>query len=168
MGSMGARMRGLAGGLMLAAALSACAAREEAVAAPVAARAEALAPTFDTRADAAFGDATEALTTYLAAQEQPVGGAQHFCVVGYRQPSGDRTAQVHWIEGKRLILWEAAADPEYTRTALRDSRRDLDLTTDVAADEAALAGSTYRVTRPWLEQVLADCAAKGTSYTIAR
>lgn len=162
-------MRGWAAGMMLWATLTGCAPAERAAAAaavPVAL--ETLASTFDTRAEAGFGDASAALATYLDAQDAPVRGPQHFCVVGYRQPSGDRIAQVHWVEGNRLILWEPVADPEYARTALRHSRRDLDLATDVVADEAALAGSSYRVTRPWLARVLADCAAQGTAYTIAR
>lgn len=130
--------------------------------------AEPARPTFDTRADPLFGDATGALMTYLDSREVWRGGPQHFCVVGYRHWTGERTAEVHWVEGKRLILWEPAADRDFARSAIRDSRRDLDLTKDVVPTRAGLMGSTYRVTQGWLDRTLADCAAKGASYTIKR
>ena len=124
--------------------------------------------TFDTRADPQFGDARPALRVYLAQQRPRWRAPQHFCVVGYVQPSGTRSAQVHWREGSRLILWEGASDPAFARDAIKSSRRDLDLSRDVVADEAAVAGSTYLVTRAWVRKVLTDCAAKGIRYTIRR
>ena len=125
-------------------------------------------PTFDTRADPLFGDATGALMTYLDSREVWRGGPQHFCVVGYRHWTGERTAEVHWVEGKRLILWEPSADRDFARSAIRDSRRDLDLTTDVTKTAAGLMGMRFHVTQAWLDRTLADCAAKGTTYTIKR
>ena len=124
--------------------------------------------TFATRADPHFGSAVKPLRAYLAKAKPRWRAAQHFCVVGYIRPSGDRTAQIHWREGKRLILWEGASEPAFARDAIRDSRRDLSLTKDVVADEAAVNGSSYLVTRAWVAGVLADCARAGTRYTIRR
>lgn len=130
------------------------------LAALVLATAAAAVPTFDTRRAAGFGDAQVPLRAYLTGRRR--AGSQHFCVVGYRQPGG-RQAWVHWREGRRLVLWEPTGAG---REALRFSRRDLDLRRDVVAGEAALAGSSYRVTRAWVAGVLADCARAGTRYAV--
>ena len=124
---------------------------------------------FDPRTDRDFGDPRPALAGYLHAHRHR-RTAQHFCVVGY-VPGPDsngkvlRFAQVHWREGGRLILWEGT-DPYEPREALKRSRRDLDLRTDVVATDADVGGSTYLVTRAWVRQVLADCAARGRRYTL--
>lgn len=123
---------------------------------------------FDTRSDPAFGDATVPLKVYLDRATPAPHGPQHFCVVGYSYSDGGRHAQVHWREGRRLILWDGASDPVSARDAIAMARDDLDLTQDVVATEAEIAGSSYRVTQAWVDRVLADCAAKGTSYTIQR
>jgi hypothetical protein len=44
---------------------------------------------FDTRSDAAFGDATVPLREFLRARHVRSGREQHFCVVGYKSGSGD-------------------------------------------------------------------------------
>lgn len=120
---------------------------------------------FDPRSDPAFGDARPAIRTFLAGAVPRPRGLQHFCVVGYR--AGDsRLAWVHWREGRILILWEGSADPRYRGDALVSSRRQLDLDQDVVPGIDDLAGSTYRITRPWLDRTLADCRARGIRYVV--
>lgn len=91
----------------------------------------------------------------------------HFCVIGYRDPSGDEYAWVRWEEGKALILWEAAADP--ARPAmLSDSRRYLRLDKDVVASEEEVNGSSYLVTREWVKSVKNDCESHGDKFVISK
>jgi hypothetical protein len=119
-------------------------------------------PTFDTRTAPGFGDATAPLRAYLTARGKTRG---RFCVVGYRRPGG-RQAWVHWQDGNRLALWEGGDNPASRADGLRFSRRDLDLMRDVVADDQALAGSSFRVTRAWVAGVLADCARSGRRYAV--
>jgi len=121
---------------------------------------------FDTRTASGYGDPVPALSTYLSRARPRPAGPQRFCVVGYAHADGDRTALVHWREGRRLILWDGR-DPDHPASLLTWGRRDLDLTRDVVATEAAIAGSTYLVTRAWADRVVADCARHGARYTVA-
>lgn len=153
------------------AALAGCATVPDAAAqtAPPAADAASDAGTiFDTRIAEHFGDATAPLKAYLAAASPSPAGPQHFCIVGYDRGEGGKAAQVHWREGNRLILWEGASDPAYAADAIRQSRRNLDLVTDVVATDADINGSTYLVTQAWVDRVLSDCAARGAQYTVTR
>jgi hypothetical protein len=125
--------------------------------------------TFDTRTAPGFGNVTVPLRAYLQSRKPRPRGTQHFCVVGYDHGLDDsgkrsRSAQVHWREGKRLILWEGAND--WGPDVLRYARRDVDLRNDVVATEADVNSSTYLVTRAFVDRILVDCAAKGTRYTI--
>jgi hypothetical protein len=72
---------------------------------------------------------------------------------------------VHWVEGKALILWEPAPENPLPLIA---SRRYLHLQRDVVASEEDLKGSTYLVTRTWVNTVLADCTRVGDRYTVRR
>lgn len=87
----------------------------------------------------------------------------HFCIVGYKDASDGATAWVHWVEGKALILWEPASEDPLPLLA---SRRYLNLQRDVVASEKDLRGSTYLVTKTWVNMVLADCTSVGDRYTI--
>ena len=107
---------------------------------------------FDFRADAAFGDAAVPL------RELSKGKRGHFCVVGYQGPAESRRAWVVWREGRRIILWEGSS--------IAHSRRVLRLKKDVVRTEADLKGSTYLVTRAWVDRVTADCARRGVQYDI--
>ena len=86
-------------------------------------------------------------------------------MIGYRR-GAEKYAWVHWREGRILALWEGGADPRSAETAPVASRRQLDLNLDVAATEAEIAGSTYRVSQAWLDQTLADCQAHGWQYAV--
>ena len=122
---------------------------------------------FDTRTAAAFGDATEPLGVMLSGVSPRPTAPQTFCVVGYRAADGSQRAWAHWPEGRRLILWEGRGEPGYPDTSLRHSRRDLDLDHDVVPTEPDIDGSTYLVTRAWVNAVLADCALGGAQYRVS-
>jgi hypothetical protein len=148
-------------GLLLVAAAAGCA-----PAGPVAAAAEDRPAIFDTRTDPDFGEAAPELQALLSVTTPKPPGAQHFCIVGYREANGDEWAWVHWREGRRMIFWAGRGGPDDRRESIARSQRSLDLDADVVASEAAVAGSSYRVTRRWVDTRLADCAARGSHYVI--
>jgi hypothetical protein len=119
--------------------------------------------TFDTRANAAFGDATVPLRLFLEKRsEVALQKPQHFCVVG-TSTSGSGAAWVHWKEGNLLILWEPGDEYQIAR-----SRRKLDLAQDIVATEADVKGSTYLVTRAWADAVMSSCEQHGAQYTVEK
>jgi hypothetical protein len=121
---------------------------------------------FDTRAEPGFGDPRPALRTYLTRRKVRPGVVQHFCVIGYKfSADGSGWAQVHWREGKRLIRWEGT-DPDHPAGLLRWGRRDFHLYSDLVATQADVGSSTYLETRAWADGVIADCAARGTRYSV--
>jgi hypothetical protein len=91
----------------------------------------------------------------------------HVCVVGYRAalPSGER-AWVYWAEARALVLWEPMVAEARPGDALLFSRRTLSLDRDVVPTEADLHGSTYRVTKAWVDSVLSDCRTHGERFVI--
>jgi hypothetical protein len=93
------------------------------------------------------------------------GATNKFCVVGYKDAGGATTAWVHWAEGNALIWWEPTKDGT---VSLAHSRRYLNLRRDVVASESDLKGSTYLVTRPWVDHILSDCKAAGDKYIIRK
>lgn len=120
---------------------------------------------FDVRSDANFGDATVALREFLRDANIRSPRVQHFCVVGYQSSDGgDKRAWVHWTEGHEIILWSGAADPQSAKTAIVYSRRVLDLKKDVVPTEADIKGSTYLVTRAWVDGVISECQTRGAKY----
>lgn len=106
---------------------------------------------------AELGDPVPSLRALVGAKRGP----QHFCVVAYRDQDGPphAWAWVHWSEARKIILWEGG-------DTLIHSRRDLDLDRDVVPTLDDVHGSTYLITRAWLEETLADCAKHGTRFVI--
>lgn len=123
---------------------------------------------FDTRKAKAFSAAPAALAAYLDAHAPFARGVQHFCIVGFRSPEGDRRAWVHWLEGKQIVLWEEAAEPADASHLLVRSRRVTDLETDVVATLEDVHGSTYLVPRSWVRRMSAACTALGARYQLRR
>jgi hypothetical protein len=92
---------------------------------------------------------------------------QHYCIAGYRSASGDdERAWILWSEGRKIILWRAAADAQSAKTAIARSKRITDLKKDVVPSRADLKGSTYLVTQDWVDRVTADCASRGAKYQV--
>ena len=110
---------------------------------------------------ARFHNAQPAIKRFIATAKPRLVGDQHFCVVTY--PVGDGYAWVHWREGNQLIYWRGAADGPPDDT-IAFSTRQLDLAKDVVATDEDIAGSTYLVSRKWVDDRLADCKARGKRY----
>jgi hypothetical protein len=123
---------------------------------------------FDTAADPDFGPATVPLRVMMAEAGVPRGRVEKFCIVGYQYSGGEQMAYVHWPRGRRLILWDGATDPVTRAQSIARSRRPWDLRKDVVADENAVGGSTYRVTKAWVARKIDDCAKHGRQYRVAR
>lgn len=113
------------------------------------------------------------LQNYLQMQPNKNKSKQHFCVIGYNQPTQDEYQPnqidwVHWVEGARLVLWlpvgsDSGLPPEYT---LLHSKRDLDLKKDVVSTPEKIGGSSYLVDRSWVNAMLADCRIRGERLTL--
>ncbi len=116
-----------------------------------------------------FKPVPAALEAYLAKQEA-ARGLHSLCVIGYIEKknaaSPGKMAWVHWREGNRLALWEPAAKGFESKDTLIRSRRNLDLNKDVAANAEAANGSTYLVTRDWVDAIDHDCKQRGKTYTV--
>jgi hypothetical protein len=123
---------------------------------------------FDTRKAEHFGDARLPLREYLRTKLPLKQNHHHFCVIGYQGADKSRRAWVHWREGAQLMLWSGFTDPQYRRDSIRQSRRQLDLKTDVVKTEEEVAGSTYLVTQAWVTKVMGDCEKGGAKYRIKR
>ena len=122
---------------------------------------------FDTKSDVLFGDATVPLRELLRDRHVRSHNVQHFCVIGLQNANGEgKQAWVHWTEGNRIILWEGATDPLTARTAIARSRSVIDLRKDVVPREDDIKGSTFLVTRAWVNRIITDCAAKGGNYEV--
>ena len=95
------------------------------------------------------------------------GKARHnsFCVIGYQYADGSKSAWVYWHEGKAIILWEPTVNEIDDLTL---SRRYLRLTNDVVENESQVQGSTYLVTRQWVDSLLRDCQTRGEKFTVSR
>ena len=65
-------------------------------------------------------------------------------------------------------VWNSVSDPAYFEDSIKWARSNLDLTKDVVATEADIGGSTYLVTRAWVDEILRSCAARGAQYTVSR
>jgi hypothetical protein len=70
-----------------------------------------------------------------------------------------KSAWVIWRQGRRLILWEGHAD-------LDSSRRTIDLDSNVRLSEDYLNGSTYLVTKAWVDRVTSTCDRFGTKVHV--
>jgi hypothetical protein len=123
---------------------------------------------FDTDKDVDFGNARPALQEYLVRRAPLTSGRQHFCVVGYKTADGDKTASVHWREGRQIIKWLGSGEPAYAHESLVRSRSVVDLATGVVPAEVDIAGSTYLVTKAWADKVIADCGKHGKKYRVLR
>jgi hypothetical protein len=121
---------------------------------------------FDTRSNLHFGDATVPLREFLRDRHVRTSKTQHFCIVGYQDRDGEQ-AWVHWTEGEQIILWRGANNPRGAKSSIARSRRVIDLRKDVVPAEADIKGSTYLVTRAWVDRILTACQASGNKYEIS-
>ena len=84
--------------------------------------------------------------------------------------------RVYWPRDASITIVqldrEGCADPARERDRLElawyRGKAHIDLRHDVVADEAAVAGSSYLVARPWVEQVIDECRRRGTALSLTR
>ena len=126
----------------------------------------ARAPTFDTAGHPDYGDPRPGLTAMMRHYRTHKRGPQHFCVVGYRYPDDHRNAYIVWREGRRQILWEGVSDPLSRVDAIRLSRRNLNMDTDVVPN-GTFNSSTYLIFRHEQRDIEGDCARGGRRYVLA-
>jgi hypothetical protein len=126
--------------------------------------------TFTVERASGFNPVPVALEAFLVKQKAAIG-PHSLCVIGYvekRSAASPTTkiAWVHWREGNRLTLWEPAAKGFESKDTLIRSRRDLDLTKDIAESAEAVGSSTYLVSRNWFDAINKDCKKRGKTYLI--
>ncbi|MGX1785231.1 hypothetical protein ACWIGM_00755 [Bosea sp. NPDC055332] len=122
--------------------------------------ARAQATFFDIGGDPQFAPYRDTVRRYVL--DKSKAKSTEVCVIGFVAGDSSRAAWVIWRAGGQIILLEPGSDD------LGFSRRVIDLKKDVVADEQALKGSTYRVTRKWVADLTRDCEAKGQRLTIQR
>lgn len=115
------------------------------------------------------------LQSYLRQQPGKGRSQQHFCVIGYEQPTqsesrANQIAWVHWIEGAKLVLWlpTGTVSGLPTKYTLLHSKRNLNLKKDVVSTPKEIGGSSYLVDRPWVDALMADCRNRGERFTLRR
>jgi hypothetical protein len=127
--------------------------------------------TFNVEATSGFKPVQSALKALLEKQ-RVTNTRQHLCVIGYINDrdagaAPTKMAWVHWREKNQLIYWGAAAKGFASKETLLRSRRTLDLSADVVPTDDDIGGSTYLVSKPWVEALLKDCKARGKSYAVS-
>ena len=126
--------------------------------------------TFTVERASGFKPVPVALEAFLVKQKA-APGPHSLCVVGYFEKKSaaspsTKIAWVHWRGGNRLTRWEPAAKGFESKDTLIRSRRSLDLTKDVAESAEAVGGSTYLVSRNWVDAINKDCKQRGKTYSI--
>jgi DNA-nicking Smr family endonuclease len=123
-----------------------------------AAKQAAASRTFDITSDADFKNYKN-LIGQFARKHRP-RAANDFCTVGYVAQDNSKLAWVIWRQGREIILWE----PQETDLDL--SRRKIKLGRDVVNAESDLHGSTYLVTKAWVDDLMSTCDRAGTKVHI--
>jgi hypothetical protein len=108
---------------------------------------------FDVASDPNFNNYKQVVTQF--AHKKRPKAANDFCVLGYIAGDDTRSAWVIWHQGGEIILWGG------NNADLDSSPRTLNLKSDVVPSESDLHGSTYLVTKAWVENVTATCDRSG-------
>ena len=105
------------------------------------------AGTFDFASDPDFKDYQRVVRRF--GQQHRPQAPNHFCLIGAPQVKV-RNVWVLWREGAEIILWQGGDD-------LNRSQRVTHLKSDVVPTENDLHGSTYLVTKSWVDQLFQRC-----------
>jgi hypothetical protein len=108
---------------------------------------------FDVASDPQFASYKAAVKRY-AWQQRP-NYPNDFCVLGYKTRDELKNAFVVWRQGRQIIVWFGGDQ------ALSASQRILRLNKDVVPTESDLHGSTYLVTKAWVNEVTTTCDRSG-------
>ena len=100
------------------------------------------------------------VVTQFAYKHRP-RSANDFCILGYTSADGVKSAWVWWHQGRKIILW-GGQDSD-----LDGSQRKINLKTDVVPSGSDLHGSTYLVTKDWVENFTATCNRSGVNVHVS-
>ncbi len=100
----------------------------------------------------------------LVDQDRATGTSQ-VCAVGW-QDGDPATLQAYivWPAGHELITWRPSRDDPHS---LVHETLVTDLHKDVVANEQAVNGSTYLVTRAWVRHIEQHCRSFGTTVSLS-
>lgn len=107
---------------------------------------------FDVATHIDFARYEAALSDYMAKHTSATEG--DFCVIGFTRANDWRKAWVLWSRGGRVLEWAGGASEI-------DPTEEIDLEKDVVSSEAEIRGSTYLVTREWLNRLIFACDCFG-------
>ncbi|CAE6686495.1 hypothetical protein R69927_01647 [Paraburkholderia domus] len=110
--------------------------------------------TFDLASDTDFRDYEKAIAHFLLQHHTKT--ANDFCVLGVAGPGNLKQAWILWQQGRKIILWEGRG------AELDLSPRMVDLDKDVVKSDSDLHGSTYLVTKAWVDKLTVKCDQFGT------
>ena len=116
--------------------------------------------TFDVKTDVDFRNYKDVIRQFVTKQQPET--SNDFCIVGYLTDDNSKQAWILWHQGKQIILWESQ------ETNLDFSRRRINLETDVVETDDDLQGSTYLVTRAWVNSLTNTCNRVGTKLQIRK
>ena len=122
------------------------------------ANSESEAAVFDVKRDKHFSHYREPLMSYL--RSRGTHKSTNVCILGEQHTDGTKSAWVIWRAGNTMLLWDGG------ESSMIASRRVLDLTRDVVASDGALHGSTYLVTKGWVEGQANRCQRLGTNVRL--
>lgn len=108
--------------------------------------------TFDVTSDLDFRD-YKRVVQKIALKYRPKA-RNDFCILGYVSDDNSRMVWILWHQGQKIILWEGQDDLDF-------SRRIIKLKTDVVATDNDVRGSTYLVTKSWVENLTTTCDRTG-------
>lgn len=116
---------------------------------------------FDLKSDATFSNYKK-LINNLAQRRGANRAANNFCVVGFINDDQTRSVWIVWSEGQKIYLWEGEDQP------LDKMRGTIDLKKDVVNTEKDLHGSTYLVTKAWVNNLTETCQRIGEKIHIKK
>ena len=85
--------------------------------------------------------------------------ATSMCALG-ESLSGENHVWFVWRDGRKIILWDEPSMP------LATSRRIIKIPQDVVAKKSDVRGSTYKVTKAWVQDLTTRCAKNGTLFQV--
>jgi len=117
-----------------------------------------LGGTFNIASDMDFKNYQDVIRRFV--RKHRLKTSEDFCIVGYIAADNSKLAWVLWDQGKEIILWEPG------ESDLDLSRRKINLEKDVVDFDIDLHGSTYLVTRLWVDNLVTACSKDGTQLHV--
>jgi hypothetical protein len=115
--------------------------------------------TFDVKSDVTFSN-YKSLIDGLARRRGTHWAINNFCVVGLLNDDQTKSVWILWSQGRKIYLWEGQDE------VLEKTRGTIDLGKDVVNTENDLHGSTYLVTKVWVDDLTETCNRIGEKIRI--